>query len=67
MKITVCLKVYKYIDLDLPENVVNDISTDDIDIDSIPEIKQIIEDQEECTNTKICNIFCEEKDQYIFE
>ena len=67
MKVTVCLKIYKDIDIDLPENIVDEIADENIDIDSIPEIKKLFKENGGMQNVEIVNMFCEEKDKYIFE
>jgi hypothetical protein len=67
MKVTVCLKIFKDIEIDLSEDVIQGIANDTVNIDNLPEIKQIIADQGKCAEIEICNIYCNETLKYIFE
>lgn len=67
MKVTVCLKIYKDIDIDLSEKIIDEIADNNLYVYSIPKIRQLFEENGGMKNIEIVNMFCEEKDKYIFE
>lgn len=67
VEVNVCVRVYKDIKIELPEEIAKDLESEDITIYEIEEIKQMLKSFGHEADPEIVNIYRPDNDKYIYE
>lgn len=67
VKVNVCVRMYKDIEIELPEEIAKDLESEDITIYEVEEIKQMLKSFGPEADPEIVNIYRTDNDKYIYE
>lgn len=67
VKVSVCVRMYKDIEIELPKRIAEDLDCENITIYEVEEIKQMLKSLGPEADPEIVNIYRPDNDKYIYE
>ena len=67
VKVSVCVRMYKDIEIELPKRIAKDLECENITIYEVEEIKQMLKSLGPEADPEIVNIYRPDNDKYIYE